>query len=185
MARKPGSMYREVKGPAYTRREFMGGVPGTKITLFDMGNPQGNYPCVFNLVAREACQIRHSALESSRVAANKLLLRDIGREDFYMKVRVYPHHVLREHKYATGAGADRVSEGMRLAFGKPVGTAARVKAGQVVMTVAVGPTHIALAKEALRRASHKISTPCRIVMEQVPGGARAAVPPGAAEAGAN
>ncbi len=165
MARKPGSMYREVKGPAYTRREFMGGVPGNKISLFDMGNARGDYPCTVKLIAKEACQIRHSALEASRVAANKYLMKDIGREDFYMKVRVYPHHVLREHKYATGAGADRVSEGMRLAFGKPVGTAARVKPGQVLMTVAVGPAHLAQAKESLRRASHKISTPCRIVVE--------------------
>ena len=39
----------------------------------------------------------------------------------------YPHHVLRENKQATGAGADRVSQGMRCAFGKNVGTAARVK----------------------------------------------------------
>lgn len=185
MARKPGCMYREVKGPAYTRREFMGGVPGTKITLFDMGNPQGDYPVTVSLIAKEACQIRHSALEASRVAANKLLLKDIGRDDFYMKVRVYPHHVLREHKYATGAGADRVSEGMRLAFGKPVGTAARVRPGQVLMTVAVRPAHLSVAKESLRRASHKIATPCRIVVEQAAGGAKSAAVPAAAGAGAN
>lgn len=169
MARKPGCMYREVKGPAYTRREFMGGVPGSKITLFDMGNSQGAYPWLVKLIAKESCQIRHSALEASRVAANKSLMKGIGREDFHMKIRVYPHHVLREHKYATGAGADRVSSGMRLSFGKPVGSAARVWPGQVIMTVAVGPAHIVQAKESLRRASHKISTPCRIVVEQTAG----------------
>lgn len=185
MTRKPGSMYREVKGPAYTRREFMGGVPGTKITIFDVGNLHGNYPSTVQLIAKEACQIRHSSLEASRIAATKSLMKGIGREDFHMKIRVYPHHVLREHKYATGAGADRVSEGMRLSFGKPVGTAARVRPGQILMTVAVGPAHIVQAKEALRRASHKISTPCRIVVEQVAESAKASAAPAAATAEAN
>ncbi len=174
MARKPGCMYREVKGPAYTRREFMGGVPGTKITIFDVGNLRGNYPFTVQLIAKEACQIRHSSLEASRVAATKSLMKGIGREEFHMKIRVYPHQVLREHKYATGAGADRVSEGMRLSFGKPVGTAARVRPGQILMTVAVGPAHLAQAKESMRRASHKISTPCRIVVETAGDGKGAA-----------
>jgi len=32
MSRKPGSMYREIKGQAYCRREYMGGVPASRIT---------------------------------------------------------------------------------------------------------------------------------------------------------
>ena len=60
---------------------------------------------------------------------------EVGRSNFHFKVRVFPHHVLRENKQATGACADRVSEGMRLAFGKAVGTAARVIRNQKIMTV--------------------------------------------------
>lgn len=166
MARKPNSMYRMVKGPAYTRREFMGGVPGSKITIFDMGEPKTDFPITFSLRAKEQAQIRHTALEAARVAAGKMLLNDVGREGFYLKIRVVPHHVLREHKQATGAGADRVSSGMRLSFGKAVGTAARVKPGQTIFTLSVGPENLAKAKEALRRARFKLPTPCRIVVEK-------------------
>ena len=82
------------------------------------------------------------------------------------KIRIYPNVVLREDKQATGAGADRVSDGMRKAFGKAVGTAARVNAGQSLMSIRTTKAHFQSAKEALRRASMKLPTPCRIVVEK-------------------
>lgn len=111
-------------------------------------------------------QIRHNALEAARVFANRYLVKNVGRNNFYLKIRVYPHHVLRENKIASGAGADRVSSGMRHAFGKAIGTAARVKAGQRVMSVWVEEQNFELAKEALKRASYKISSPTRIVVDK-------------------
>lgn len=166
MVRKPGRMYRELKGHAYTRKEYIKGAPPSKVTIFDMGDPDGDFPVKLSLLAEEDCQIRHIALEAARVAANRYLLREVGRESFYLKLRVYPHHVLREHKYAVGAGADRISEGMRLAFGRPVGTAARVRRGQKIFTLAVKPENFSKAKEALRRAGHKLPTPCKIIVEE-------------------
>jgi len=74
--------------------------------------------------------------------------------------------VLRENKLATGAGADRVSSGMRGAFGKNVGTAARVHAGQVVLTIRVPVANFNSAKEALWKASLKLPTPCFIEVEK-------------------
>ncbi|HZD44025.1 MAG TPA: 50S ribosomal protein L16, partial [Methanomicrobiales archaeon] len=135
MVRKPGRMYRNLSKKAYTRREYMGGVPGNKIVTFDMGNLSQDFPIEISLEVKEQCQIRHSALEAARITINRKLMANIGRMNFRMKIRTYPHHVLRENKQATGAGADRVSEGMRLAFGKPIGTAARVEAGQKVVSV--------------------------------------------------
>ena len=38
MARKPAKMYRQVKGQAYTRREYTGGVPNNRILRYHMGN---------------------------------------------------------------------------------------------------------------------------------------------------
>ena len=38
MVTKPARMYTKITGPAYTRREFMGGVPYPKITTFTHGN---------------------------------------------------------------------------------------------------------------------------------------------------
>ena len=81
-----------------------------------------------------------------------------------LRILVYPHHVLRENKMIFGAGADRLQDGMRRAFGKPVGTAAQVRAGQTVIIARVDENGIEVAKEALRRGGDKLPTPCRIVI---------------------
>jgi large subunit ribosomal protein L10e len=159
-------MYRNLAKKAYTRREYMGGVPGSKITQFDLGNLSQEFPIEVSQIADEACQIRHSALEASRVSVNRRLLKEVGRMNFHFKVRVFPHHILRENKQATGAGADRVSEGMRLAFGKAVGTAARVSRGQKIYSVWTTPQYADKVKEALRNGSHKLPTPTHILFEE-------------------
>lgn len=164
MTRKPASMYRRIERP-YTRRKYMGGVPGSKVVHYDMGNLQEDFPVQLSLVVREPCQIRHTSLEAARVSANRYLLKLVGRTNFHLKLRVYPHHVIRENKQATGAGADRVSSGMRRAFGKAVGTAAQVEAGQKVFTLGVTPEFLTDAKIALKRAGHKLPTPIQIVMD--------------------
>jgi large subunit ribosomal protein L10e len=157
-------MYRRRERP-YTRREYMGGVPGSKVVHYDMGNLQDDFPVTLTLVIREPCQIRHTALEAARVAANRFLMKQVGRTNFHLKLRVFPHHVLRENKQATGAGADRVSSGMRMAFGKAVGTAAQVEAGQKLFTLGVTPQYLSDAKTALTRAGHKLPSPIQIVLE--------------------
>jgi large subunit ribosomal protein L10e len=165
MSRKPGSMYREIRGQAYSRREYMGGVPATRITQFEHGK-RGDYPVRMTLHVVEQCQIRHIALEAARISANRFLAKKIGQTGYYLKIRVYPHNVLRENKIATGAGADRISDGMRHAFGKPIGTAARVTAGQEIMTLETTQNHFVTAKLALKRASIKIPSPCYIEIER-------------------
>ena len=162
MVRKPGKMYRNISKKAYTRREYMGGVPGSKIVQFEMGNLSQEFPTEVDLIVEESCQIRHSALEACRISINRKLLKEVGRMNFHFKVRVYPHHVLRENKQATGAGADRVSEGMRLSFGKAVGTAARVESGQEVFTVYSTPQYLDKVKAAMRNGSHKLPSPSHL-----------------------
>jgi large subunit ribosomal protein L10e len=167
MVRKPAKMYRNISKKAYTRREYMGGVPGSKIVQFEMGNLSQEFPTEVDLVVEESCQIRHSALEAARITANRRLMKDVGRSNFHFKVRVFPHHVLRENKQATGAGADRVSEGMRLAFGKAVGTAARVEANQRIMTVYSTPQYLEKIKDALNHAGHKLPTPSHLKLSTI------------------
>jgi large subunit ribosomal protein L10e len=162
MVRKPGKMYRNLAKKAYTRREYMGGVPASKIVQFEMGNLSQEFPTEVDLIVEEGCQIRHSALEAARISVNRKLLKDVGRMNFHFKVRIYPHHVLRENKQATGAGADRVSEGMRLAFGKAVGSAARVEPGQVVFSVYTMPQYLEKVKVAMRNGAHKLPSPSHI-----------------------
>lgn len=168
MGDMPGRMYREINSQAYTRKEYIGGVPGIRITQFELGNKDEDFEAVFHLVADEKCQIRHSALESARIASNRVLVKNCGLLGYHIKVRPYPHHVLRHNKQAAGAGADRISSGMRQSFGKPVSSAARVKPGQEIFTIRTHWQFYEDAKEALRRAYMKLPTPCTIEVEGEP-----------------
>ncbi|MDX1534819.1 MAG: 50S ribosomal protein L16 [Thermoplasmata archaeon] len=164
MVRKPAKMYRQPKGQPYTRREYMGGVPNPRIAQFDMGNPQGEFPLTIRLVAEEACQIRHNALEAARIAANRFISRRAGQQ-YHLRIQPFPHIVLRENKVAVGAGADRISDGMRGSFGTPVGMAARVRRDQTVLFIRTTPSYLDRAKQALKKAGYKLPTPTRIVVE--------------------
>jgi len=160
-----GRNYRPASGSTYTRKEYIHGVPPPKITKFTMGSATGNYAYKASLIALTDGQIRHSALEATRVAANKVLQDELGETGYFLKVNVYPHQVLREHKLATQAGADRLSRGMQAAFGSPVGTAARVRSGDDIMTIMVPETALGLVKEATKRGASKLPIPCKIEIQ--------------------
>jgi large subunit ribosomal protein L10e len=155
-------MIRYIRGQATTRREYMGGVPASRITQFVIGNKTAKFPVQLSLTTDEQCQMRHNALEAARISANKALEKNIGIANYCLHILVYPHIVIRENKQATGAGADRVSQGMRRAYGKPVGTAARVKMNQILMTLDTTEQYYLPAREALRKAGMKLSPPCTI-----------------------
>lgn len=168
MSLRPARCYKKPKR-AYTRvsrrrprKSYIKGVPGSKIIKFETGDPKGNYPSSFTLFSKKKVQIRHNALESARINTNKYLSDNLGKEGYFMKILVYPHQVMRENPIATGAGADRLQEGMRRSFGKPLGLAAVVKKGQRLITVRVPEGKEDIGKEALRRASHKLPCSCQI-----------------------
>jgi large subunit ribosomal protein L10e len=148
---------------AYTQRKYMGGIPGSKIVKFTMGNPGREFPYRLELIGLKSGQIRHNALESARIAANRVMEGRVGRENFMLKILPFPHQVLREHKRVNVAQADRFQEGMKRAYGKPVGTAARVKRGDVIMVAEVEERNIDSAKTALKRASDKFPITCRVI----------------------
>src|SRR5271156_1089299 len=108
MTRKPARMYRKVEGQVYTRREYMGGVPALRITQFDTGNLRTPFPLSLSLGMEEAAQVRDTALEAARISAVRVLEKAAPNE-YRLKLRRSPHQILREHKMATGAGADRIS----------------------------------------------------------------------------
>jgi large subunit ribosomal protein L10e len=66
-----------------------------------------------------------------------------------------------------GAHADRLQDGMRRVFGKPIGTAARIEPNQTIVTVNVTANGIEAAKEALKRGSAKLPIPCWIIIVKV------------------
>jgi large subunit ribosomal protein L10e len=163
MTRKPARMYRAIEGQVYTRQEYMGGIPTCRVTQFDTGNLKTEFPMRFSLGCEEAAQVRDIALEAARVSAVRVLEKH-APNGYHLKVRRFPHQILREHKMAMGAGADRISDGMRGAFGKPVGHAVRAQIGAELITVYTTPENAEHAKEALRKASHKLPIPTRLLI---------------------
>jgi large subunit ribosomal protein L10e len=158
--------YRPVKGQAYTRKKFAKGFPPPKINKFTMGDTKGNFEIEAKLVALKKAQIRHSALEAARVATNRILMDKLIK-DYLLQIHPYPHIILRENKMIFGAHADRLQQGMRRSFGKAIGTAARVKADQTIITVKVKANAVETAKESLKRGSAKLPIPCKITVEKI------------------
>jgi large subunit ribosomal protein L10e len=159
MVRKmKGRNYKEIKGMPYVRRDFIDGAPRPKIAKFSVGNPSLDYDLKLELRAKERAQIRHNSIEAARVAANKKL-SEIGEGNYYLFVKVYPHVVLRENKMIATAGADRLQEGMRRAFGKPIGLAARIEVDDIILEARVKGENLEKAKEALKVATSKLPIP--------------------------
>lgn len=148
--------FREVKGVPYTRLEYIHGAPQPRITRFNMGSWREDYEVVLELRANETVYVRDVALESLRINVNRQLQKKIGTQNYYFTIVVYPHHVLRENKMMTGAGADRLQEGMRRAFGKPVGRAAAVDKDQPIAKVYTFRNFLETARTALKIGASKI-----------------------------
>lgn len=161
-----GKNYRTIKGMAYTSKQFAPGAPNPKVARFTTGKSRPDYDYLVRLVSEGRVQIRSNALESARVACNKKLAL-AGEDNYFLKVVVYPHIILRENKMIATAGADRLQEGMRKAFGKPIGLAARVEIGSTVLELNVMTENLEKAKEGMKAASTKLPMKTHTVVVQL------------------
>merc|ERR1712050_585902 len=160
MGRRPARCYRYSKGKAWKKSRFVRGVPDPKIRIFDTGKkriPCEEFPAAVHMVCDENQQVTSESLEACRIATNKYMITNAGRDFFHIKVRPHPFQVLRINKTLSCAGADRLSTGMRGAFGKAYGTAARVDIGQVILSIRTKEEKVPIAVEALRRSSFKFA----------------------------
>jgi large subunit ribosomal protein L10e len=161
--RRPWRSYHVIKNKPWVkrwkktkkgRREYVHGVPDAKIRMFTMGkNAEFDYEV--QLIADEQVQISHLALEAARIAANRPLREKMGKEGYFLRILVYPHHVVREHRMMSFAGADRLQDGMRRAFGKPFATCARIRRDQKLMSIGIYKKQLPLAQRALQLAKMK------------------------------
>jgi len=151
---------------AFTRKEYIRKIPGSKIVQFDMGNLTEEFPVKVSLAVKNPTHISHNAIEAARIASNRFMQRKAGRMGYHLKIRVFPHQIVRENPMATGAGADRVQNGMRKSFGKSVSSEAIVKKNQKVLSIDTNKKNFLDAKESLRRAAMKLPVSCKIVVEK-------------------
>lgn len=160
---RPYTRFSKYKKYSYIRTR-----PGNRISRYTSGK-QLDYPFKIHLVSKTNLQIRSNAMESARLAIVRGMEKVLGKQGFFMQMRLYPHHILRENPLASGAGADRLSTGMKHSFGKCIGVAAQVKKGQEMYSVWTSKEHVRLAREVLRRAAHKLPVKCRVIVEDVHG----------------
>tara|TARA_Y100000310_G_scaffold324230_1_gene385854 strand:- start:207 stop:770 length:564 start_codon:yes stop_codon:yes gene_type:complete len=163
--------YRKVKR-AYTRKSrfksksYIKAVPTCKVVKFNYGNLKKDFPTKVLLLSKEHLQVRHNAIESARLSVIRKLNRTLGK-DYHFQIRAYPHHVLRENKMITGAGADRMQTGMQRAFGKAAGLAAQLKPKKVIFCCYVDDENVEIVQKAMRSAMHKLPCKCSITTEKV------------------
>mmetsp|Transcript_46679 Transcript_46679/g.61774 ORF Transcript_46679/g.61774 Transcript_46679/m.61774 type:complete len:209 (+) Transcript_46679:41-667(+) len=169
MGRRPARCYRYCKNKPFIKSRYCRGVPDSKIRIYDVGakrTPVLDFPCVVHLVSDEREQLSSEALEAARIAANKTLVKHCGKDGFHLRIRAHPFHVLRINKMLSCAGADRLQTGMRHAYGKPQGLTARVRIGQVLMSVrSTDPKRDAMV-DALRRAKMKFPGRQKVVLSR-------------------
>ncbi|MFW9909087.1 MAG: 50S ribosomal protein L16 [Candidatus Thorarchaeota archaeon] len=167
MGKRPGHCYRECDRQPFVRRRYIHRQPASRIVSYDMGEPSGDFEVELSLIGLERCQIRNQALEAIRIASNRHMTKFAGRKNYHLRVRIKPYHYLRENKMISGAGADRVQDGMRRAWGKVIGSAARIKPNQPIITIRTNREYIKHAQIALKKAAPKLPTPCKVVFDKI------------------
>ncbi len=168
-ALRPGRSLRTIERP-WTRfstrktKSYIPTMPAGKMHQFNMGEMNNNFDTKLKLVAKEPAQIRDNAMEASRIVATNFLEKKAPK-GYFIKFLLYPHQIIRQKPIAQGAGADRYSRGMKLAFGKPAGKAVQIHQGQTLLTLQVNKPNLVLGKQALKKAALKLSTPMQIIVE--------------------
>lgn len=146
-------------------------VPPQKVVKFDNGDRKllgaGKVPHRLTVISQEKVQVRHNALESCRQQINKALQKETNGQYFF-KIIPFPHHIQRENKMLTGAGADRMQTGMQLSFGKSMGKAAILKEGAKLFYIAVpNEKAVRLARAVLKQIKPKLPMKIRVDYEKV------------------
>ena len=96
--------YRRIERP-YTRvskfrkKAFVRMTPHRKIARFEIGENK-KFEYTLNLNSKADIQIRQEAIESARQTSVRLLEKTLGKAGYFLKIRIYPFHILRENPLA-------------------------------------------------------------------------------------
>ena len=103
----------------------------------------------------------------------RLLLQNFskpfGVANYWFRIKTVPHQIIRYHKVASGAQADRISMGMRLAFGKPLTKAAKVRVGTEILEYRyLNPLLEQKIKKGLEKAKYTLPFKFNLIFDQDP-----------------
>jgi large subunit ribosomal protein L10e len=150
----------------FKKRAYIKAVPNVHLTKMRMGDlagwKAGKYTTIMTVRTKHRVQLRDNALEASRQFLNRFLTDKVGK-DYYLEVKPYPHHVMRENKMITGAGADRMQTGMALSFGKSIAKAALLKKNSPLFMVAVSTEKgLQATRSAMKEIKSKLPMKTRV-----------------------
>ena len=177
MAVRKALSYSKKHNRPYTRvskvksKSYIKVVPPNKVVKYNIGNQkayvEGKLPFILSLISDEQIVIKDLSIEAARMVLTKNLETKLMGK-FYLWVKIHPHHILRNNKAAAGAGADRLSTGMKQSFGIIEGRAARVLGGQEMFMVACdSESTVKVAREILAMTKSKLPCKTRILFEKV------------------
>src|SRR3972149_7836196 len=170
MGLRKASSYSKKYARPYTRnsrrksKAYIRTIPHVKVAKFSIGNLKdyraGKHKFIVRLVSERDVQIRDNALEAGRMHVHKLLDEKMPGE-YFMAVKVHPHHFLRNNKTSGVAGADRLSTGMSHSFGVIEGRAALVPKGkEIFFTTCMDEKAARIIRDAM--GSIKAKMPCAV-----------------------
>lgn len=172
MGVRPAKTIREIRGQAWARiskrkprKSFVKGAPHPKVRQYNMGTDK-RFDLEVDLIPTKDIQFRDNSLEAARQSANKYMEKNLV-DNYFFTVMAFPHLVVREHSALGVAGADRISKGMKRAFGKPKGRMARVRAGNSVFRARIFAKDLPILKEAIKRAKIKMSGTFTILVKDI------------------
>lgn len=163
--------YRSTERP-YTRfsrvrkKCFVKSRPGKKVTKFYMGDLKGGekqFPLCIKMISKDDAQVRSNSIESARTAILKRLEEKLGVNGFFLKILMIPHQAIRENPLAAGAGADRLSTGMKHSFGKIIATAAVVHKNKALIEVYLPKQEESFGRDVLIVGAKKL--PVRVTIQ--------------------
>ena len=172
---RKANAYSKRKVVPYTRvskrkgKSYIKTVPQKKVVKFNMGKEslfrQGKLPHCLTLVTTEKVQIRQNAFEACRQYLNKKLDKELSGQYFF-KIIPFSHHIQRENRMLTGAGADRMQTGMTLSYGKAVGKAAILKPNGKIFFIAVQNLKaVSFVRKIFKQIKSKLPCKTKILYE--------------------
>ena len=154
------------KGKAYIKT-----IPHVKVAKFTIGALKdyraGKHKFKIRLVSERDVQIRDNALEAGRMHILKMIEKKIPGQ-YFIAVKVHPHHFLRNNKTSGVAGADRLSTGMSHSFGTIEGRAAMVPKGKDIFFIScMDEKGARIIRDALESVRSKMPCATKVIFEQI------------------
>lgn len=126
------------------------------------------------IYSRSTVQVPEKVYETFRLSVLKKIENvcvEGLKTDYCIAFNKYPHQLLRFHAIASGARADRISEGMSNSFGSNFMKAAKIKSGDLFFTIYLSDKFVINYKKLsieIKKACAKLPFNFYIIEEKTP-----------------